>query len=590
MSTCSLTRPQGLAATLLLLAVVFGVPATARAQDGYVTIRNERQLLTLDPTDPTDVSRRIDFVGSTAGVAVSPDGSTVYVIENATVRVISGGVLDPTPIALNGLLEQLVVTPDGDKLYITDVLGSRLRVVDLAAGNAVSNIDFNPNDGPWDVDVATTAAGVYAYVSLAGTAATADVVQVIDVATDSVATTIPVGADPQGVASSPLGDLVYVANAGSNSVSVIDTASNAVLTTVDVGASPQELTVSDDGGLVYVTLRTAGSVAVIDTTTFVLADTIPVGGDGEGLHGISFSADGSRVVVAHFTTDRISVIDPSDGNSFVTVGPPAVTDLDGPRYVAFTPLAPVFPDLPPVFDLPLCDSQVTAAVDELLELPLSVSDDDGVVVSLQETPATGGDMQPALPLAPATLVQSEFVWTPGDDDAGDYALEYRADDGFNPPVTCAVRINVPEPPDPPEPPTPDVTPFQHFGLWLAKLKYTRFGTAFWFSGGFKLDTEAGDGIDPANEAVTLAVEGVEWIIPAGALKRFGFGRHYLFRSTIDGTPLFVHLVRIGRPGSGRFHVVVHGRRATIEAAENPLELCLTIGNDAGCARRRGWIR
>ena len=57
-------------------------------------------------------------------------------------------------------------------------------------------------------------------------------VSVIDTATNTVIATIPVGLDPIGVAVTPDGSKVYVANAGSNTVSVIDTATNTVIATI----------------------------------------------------------------------------------------------------------------------------------------------------------------------------------------------------------------------------------------------------------------------------------------------------------------------------------------------------------------------
>ena len=60
----------------------------------------------------------------------------------------------------------------------------------------------------------------------------------IDTATNTVIATIPVGSSPLGVAVTPDGRKVYVANSGSNNVFVIDTASNSVLAEVSVGIQP----------------------------------------------------------------------------------------------------------------------------------------------------------------------------------------------------------------------------------------------------------------------------------------------------------------------------------------------------------------
>ncbi|MDN3351237.1 hypothetical protein [Actinomadura sp. DC4] len=75
----------------------------------------------------------------------------------------------------------------------------------------------------------------------------ANTVSVIDTATNTVIGTIPVGANPRGVAISPGGTRVYVANFGSTTVSVIDTATNAVIATIPVGAFPIRVAVGRVG-------------------------------------------------------------------------------------------------------------------------------------------------------------------------------------------------------------------------------------------------------------------------------------------------------------------------------------------------------
>jgi YVTN family beta-propeller protein len=62
----------------------------------------------------------------------------------------------------------------------------------------------------------------------------------IDTATNAVTATIPVGWEPYGVASSPDGSQLYVANAADNTVSVINTATNTPVTAspIPVGTTP----------------------------------------------------------------------------------------------------------------------------------------------------------------------------------------------------------------------------------------------------------------------------------------------------------------------------------------------------------------
>jgi YVTN family beta-propeller protein len=71
-------------------------------------------------------------------------------------------------------------------------------------------------------------------------------VSVIDVAANTVPATINVGINPEGIAITPDGTRVYVANSGSGAynVSVIDTAANKVVASVAVGTTPFGLAIS----------------------------------------------------------------------------------------------------------------------------------------------------------------------------------------------------------------------------------------------------------------------------------------------------------------------------------------------------------
>src|SRR5207249_12237544 len=90
-------------------------------------------------------------------------------------------------------------------------------------------------------------------------------VSVIDTPRNTVTATVPVGLFPFGVAVTPDGAHVYVANQGGGNVSVIATASNTVTATVTVGVSPTGVVVTPDGARVYVANEGDGTVSVIDT-------------------------------------------------------------------------------------------------------------------------------------------------------------------------------------------------------------------------------------------------------------------------------------------------------------------------------------
>jgi|SRR5712671_4242095 len=68
----------------------------------------------------------------------------------------------------------------------------------------------------------------------------------------------------------------YITNWNSNTVSVIDTATNAVSATIPVGPTPMGVAVSPDGSKVYVA-NELHDVSAIDTATNTVIATIPFG-------------------------------------------------------------------------------------------------------------------------------------------------------------------------------------------------------------------------------------------------------------------------------------------------------------------------
>ncbi len=79
------------------------------------------------------------------------------------------------------------------------------------------------------------------------------IVSVIDSSSNTVTARVKVGAFPEGVAVSPDGKNVYVANWRSGNMSVIDTSTNTIKATVDLGGNPCGVAVTPDGKKVYVT-------------------------------------------------------------------------------------------------------------------------------------------------------------------------------------------------------------------------------------------------------------------------------------------------------------------------------------------------
>ena len=82
----------------------------------------------------------------------------------------------------------------------------------------------------------------------------------------------------------------YITNQGSHDVSVIDLASQAVIATVPVGRSPAGVVASSSAGRVFVSNPDSKTISVIDMRLQKVVDTLAA---GDGPVGIDAAADGA---------------------------------------------------------------------------------------------------------------------------------------------------------------------------------------------------------------------------------------------------------------------------------------------------------
>jgi len=96
----------------------------------------------------------------------------------------------------------------------------------------------------------------------------------------------------------------YITNQGSHDVSVIDLASQRVVATVPVGRAPAGVVASSRAGRVYVSNPESRTISVIDMRLQAVVDTLAA---GSGPVGLDVSADGARLLVADWYADRLLV-------------------------------------------------------------------------------------------------------------------------------------------------------------------------------------------------------------------------------------------------------------------------------------------
>ena len=187
----------------------------------------------------------------------APDGSALYVVNegNGTVSMIdtgSGSLVAAVPVAA---FIDLVVTPDGSRLYVPDG-NVTVEVVDIATRTVVDTVSIAAGA----MFAAITPDGTTLYVTHPDSGS--NNVSVVDTATASVTTTIPVQPGPTGVAVAPDSAHVYVAHYVTGTVSVIATATNTLVTEALVDDFP--LMVAVGTRAVFVTHQSPAALSVID--------------------------------------------------------------------------------------------------------------------------------------------------------------------------------------------------------------------------------------------------------------------------------------------------------------------------------------
>ncbi|SEP69883.1 40-residue YVTN family beta-propeller repeat-containing protein [Lentzea xinjiangensis] len=265
-----MAKPRLVAAVLALSAAIAAmgveqrhdITMTSASVVPRAYVVDSTGLVQIVDTATGTVLAHADTAGHATGVAVSPDGRRLFVVNGWTgvvteVDPATGEVVDRLFTRIP--LSRAVMRPDGERLYVS------------AAGG----------------------------------------VAVVDPRTFRLVAVVRTGGQPQGLAVHPDNHVLYVANAQDGTVGLVDTATAFQTSAVPVGGLPQHLAISPDGKRLYVSAMhlgqgTPGTLSVIDTTTNQVAGALDV---GRGAGGIAVTPDGATAYLALPKERSVAVVD-----------------------------------------------------------------------------------------------------------------------------------------------------------------------------------------------------------------------------------------------------------------------------------------
>jgi len=256
------------------------------------------------------------------GAAVMPDGSFVLVTCESNDSVLrindsdfgSGLAYSRTPIPVGNFPQGVAIAPAGDYAYVANYDDDAVSKIDLTTFQVVGAA-IEVGDGPWGIDAVRDADSDRTLVFVSNFL-DGSVTVIVDSAADGITTeTVPsiggggFSGGPTGIAGTPDGRYVYVANQSSANVAVIRTSDRSVIERIGIIGVPWGVAVGSRGDYVYVTNSNRNSVTVIDAIAQAIHATYAV---GSGQLGVAAPRNGDfAYVVCTDIDDTIRKIDVS---------------------------------------------------------------------------------------------------------------------------------------------------------------------------------------------------------------------------------------------------------------------------------------
>ena len=245
---------------------------------------------------------------------------------------------------------EIAVSPSGTQAAVVAYGARAIDIFDIASRRRLRTIDLSPNDGPhglvWLPDgqilattersqsltivhtlledrvsaIPTGQQGTHMVAIRPGErrAYTANIgsgtVSVLDIDSVGKLRDLAVGGRPEGIAVSPDGGVLWVADLDGARVQAFNTLTYERMAEVPTGPVPIRVAISPDGHWVVTSNNGDGTLTVIDTHNRVSPRTIIVSGEQSAVQvTILFSPDGRRIYAAETGRNMVAEIDFESG-------------------------------------------------------------------------------------------------------------------------------------------------------------------------------------------------------------------------------------------------------------------------------------
>jgi YVTN family beta-propeller protein len=255
------------------------------------------------------IGHKVPAGAEAQGVAYTPDRTKIYVAGASTLSVISATTRKVTKI-ISGLQctnQGIAVSPDGSQLYVLSRGGSPSTCIDSVPGTvlvidtATDSITDSIAVGVRPTDVVFSTDGKTAYVLN-----NSNSVSVIDTQTDTVTQSITTKCGGNEIAIDPSGVFVYVTGSFSCGIDIIDTSSNTRVGQIVQNGQGEGMAFFRKRKRALVANFVTNSVDVIDLLRRTVKESIPV---AKGPFAVAVSPDQTTAYVLSYTAGMGTLID-----------------------------------------------------------------------------------------------------------------------------------------------------------------------------------------------------------------------------------------------------------------------------------------